>query len=87
MDEQIQENRSLFNDVSQVAVPTLTVAVQVAMAMKLPQWGLVINMIAQPFWIYSAWKAYKGAGQIGLLITTIIVTIVIGLGLINYWLL
>ena len=80
-------NKSLFNTITQIAIPTLTISVQVAIAMKLPQWGLVIKMIAQPFWIYSAWKAYKEAGQIGLLITTILVTVVIGFGLINYWLL
>jgi len=63
----------------------MTIAVQAAIALKLPQWGLVINMLAQPFWIYSAWKSYKQAGQTGLLVTTLIVTIIIGLGIINYW--
>ncbi len=82
---EIKDN-NLFNTIVQIAIPVLTISVQIAIAMKLPQWGLVINMIAQPFWIYSAWKAYKQAGQIGLLITTILVTIVIALGLINYWL-
>lgn len=77
--------RNLFNQITQIALPILTISVQIAIALKLPQWGLIINMIAQPFWIYSAWKSYKQAGQIGLLVTTIIVTIVIGLGIINYW--
>ena len=82
---EVKDNK-LFNTIVQVAIPVLTISVQIAIAMKLPQWGLVINMLAQPFWIYSAWKAYKQAGQIGLLITTVLVTIVIALGLINYWL-
>lgn len=81
-----ETNKNIFNTATQIALPVLTISVQVAIAMKLPQWGLVINMVAQPFWIYSAWKSYKQAGQIGLLITTIIVTIVIGVGLVNYWL-
>jgi len=81
----MQNNQKLFNQVTQIALPVLTISVQIAIAMKLPQWGLVINLIAQPFWIYSAWKSYKQAGQVGLLITTIIVTIVICLGIINYW--
>ena len=76
---------NLFNQITQIAIPVLTISVQIAFALKLPQWGLIINMIAQPFWIYSAWKSYKQAGQIGLFITTIIVTIIIGLGIINYW--
>lgn len=83
---QKQQSSTIFNSLTQIAIPILTISVQVAIAMKLPQWGLVINMIAQPFWIYSAWKAYKQAGQIGLLITTILVTLVIGFGLVNYWL-
>ena len=81
----MEKNKTLFNSLTQVALPILTISVQVAIALKMPQWGLVINMIAQPFWIYSAWKSYKQTGQVGLLITTIIVTIVIGLGIINYW--
>lgn len=76
---------NLFNQITQIAIPVLTISVQIAFAFKLPQWGLIINMIAQPFWIYSAWKSYKQAGQIGLFITTILVTIIIGLGIINYW--
>lgn len=76
-----------INAIVQVAIPGLTITTQIAIALKYPQWGLTINMLAQPFWIYSGWKAYKQAGQIGLFITTIIITIIIGLGIINYWLL
>ena len=78
-------NEKIFNLLTQFAIPILTISTQIAIALKYPQWGLVINMVAQPFWIYSGWKAYKKAGQIGLFITTIIITIVIGLGIINYW--
>lgn len=76
-----------LNLLAQIAIPTLTVATQVAIAFKYPQWGLVINMAAQPFWIYSAWKAYKQAGQIGLFVTAIMITVVIGFGILNYWVL
>lgn len=85
-DEEKSKDQNLFNTLTQFLIPILTIGVQVAIAFKHPEWGLVINMIAQPFWIYSAWRAYREAGQIGLLITTIIVTIVIGFGLANYWL-
>ncbi len=81
----MNDKSSLFNRATQIALPVMTVSVQVAIALKMPQWGLVINMLAQPFWIYSAWKSYKQAGQIGLLVTTLIVTVIIGLGIINYW--
>ncbi|MBI4974072.1 hypothetical protein HZC27_05685 [Candidatus Roizmanbacteria bacterium] len=81
----MKSKQSLFNKITQIALPLMTISVQVAIALKLPQWGLIINMLAQPFWIYSAWKSYKQAGQIGLLITTLVVTVIIGLGIINYW--
>lgn len=81
----MKNKSSLFNKTTQIALPVMTIAVQAAIALKLPQWGLVINMLAQPFWIYSAWKSYKQAGQIGLLITTLVVTVIIGLGIVNYW--
>jgi len=81
----MSNNKNSFNTLTQVAIPVLTVGTQLFIAMKLPQWGLIVNFIAQPFWLYSSWKSYKQAGQIGLLVTTILVTIIIGLGLINYW--
>lgn len=81
----MKNDSSLFNKTTQIALPVMTIAVQTAIALKLPQWGLIINMLAQPFWIYSAWKSYKQAGQIGLLVTTLIVTVIIGFGIINYW--
>ena len=80
-------NKKSFNLITQIAIPVLTVSAQVAIALKYPQWGLIINMLAQPFWLYSSWKAYKKAGQIGIFITTILITLVIGFGIINYWLL
>lgn len=81
----MDNKNNYFNILTQFALPVLTVSVQIAIALKMPQWGLIINMISQPFWLYTAWKAYKKAGQIGLLVTTVIVTIVIGFGIINYW--
>ena len=77
---------SLLNTVTQIAIPTLTIAAQLAIALKFPQWGLLINLLAQPFWLYSSWKAYKEAGQIGILLTTTILIIVIVFGVVNYWL-
>ena len=55
----MEKDKSLFNTITQVAIPVLTVGTQIAIALKYPQWGLVINLISQPFWIYSSWKAYK----------------------------
>jgi hypothetical protein len=74
----------MFNKITQVAMPVLTITAQVAVAMKYPQWSLVINLIAQPFWLYSAWKSYKQAGQIGFLISAILLTFIMIFGIYNY---
>ena len=79
------DNKNLFNSISQIAIPTLTIGAQISIALKYPQWGLVINLMVQPFWLYSTWKSYKEAGQIGLFVTAVMMTIVIIAGIINYW--
>jgi len=55
------------------------------LALKFPQLSLLLNLLAQPFWIYSAWQAFKQAGQIGMLINTIAFTLITAFGIINYW--
>ena len=80
-------NKKLFDRFAQFALPSLTIGAQIITALKYPEWGLVVNLAAQPFWLYSSWKAYKQAGQSGVLVTTIIMTIVLTFGIINYWLL
>lgn len=77
--------KKAFNSLTQLAIPTLTIGAQLVTASKNPQYGLIINLAAQPFWFYSSWKAYREAGQSGILITTTIFTIVTIAGIINYW--
>jgi hypothetical protein len=81
------ENKKFFNILAQFAIPSLTIGAQIALAFKFPQWALLISLASQPFWLYSSWKSYKQAGQIGILLTTIIFIIVTLAGLANYWLL
>jgi hypothetical protein len=81
------KNNKVFNNIAQIALPLLTIGAQVATSLKFPQWGLIIGLMVQPFWFYAAWKSFKQAGQIGILITTIIFTIVTAFGIANYWLL
>ena len=76
-----------FNSISQVALPIFTLGGQLAIAMKVPQWGLLLVLASQPFWLYSSWKSYKNAGQIGIFINTVIFSMVTIFGLINYWIL
>lgn len=75
-----------FNAISQFALPGLTIGGQIAIALKFPQFGLILNLMAQPFWFYSSWKAYKQAGQLGILVNTTIFTLVTVVGIVNYWL-
>ena len=78
-------NEKLFNSFSQVAIPLLTLSGQIFTSMKLPQWGLILLLTAQPFWLYSSWKSYKNAGQVGILINTVVFTLITIFGVVNYW--
>jgi hypothetical protein len=54
-------------------------------ALKLPQYGLIFALISEIFWLYSSYKAWKEADQIGIFINTIIITLIVIFGVINYW--
>lgn len=72
----MKKHHKSFDTFSQFALPVLTIGGQIALAMKYPEWALIIVLLSQPFWFYSSWKSYREAGQIGILITTIIYSIV-----------
>jgi hypothetical protein len=76
--------RKIFDSTAQIAIPVFTISAFLALSLKRPFLSLVLSMIAQPFWIYSAWKAYKNANQIGLFINTVVVAVIISFGIINY---
>ena len=82
---EMTKNEKTFNAIGQFALPGLTILAQIATSAKYPQIGLIIGLAAQPFWLYSSWKAYKQAGQSGLVVNTIIMTVIIAIGVINYW--
>jgi hypothetical protein len=78
------ENKKLDLFVN-ICIPTLTVLAYIIIGLKLPQWGLIVNLAVQPFWFYAAWKAYKEANQPGILITSVIITLSLIFGILNYW--
>lgn len=78
---------NMFNSLTQIVIPVLTIGGQIAIAMKFPQWGLIVALASQPFWLYSSWKSYKEAGQVGMFVNTVIFSIVTVYGLVNYWML
>ena len=79
--------KTLFDKATQILLPALTIIGFTLTSFKYPQYGLVFNLIAQIFWLYSGIKAWKQAGQIGIFITTLFITVVVSFGVINYWVL
>lgn len=54
-------------------------------SLKLPQYGLISLLISEIFWLYSSYKAWREAKQLGIFITTVFVTGTVLFGVINYW--
>ena len=78
---------SAFNTLMQVGLVGFTMLGFLLVSLKLPQYGVIANLIAQIFWFYSAYKAWKEANQLGIFINTIIIFLILVAGVINYWLL
>jgi len=74
-----------LNNLMQVGLVGFTILGFLLTGMKLPQYGLIANLISEIFWVYSAYKAWKEANQVGIFITTIVVGSIILFGVINYW--
>jgi hypothetical protein len=75
----------IFDRVTQVCLPTFTILGFAFTSMKKPELGLIFNLMAQAFWLYSSWQAWKKANQIGIFLTTIAITLILLYGVINYW--
>ena len=76
---------NFFDLLTQLLLPTLTILGFALTSIKKPELGLVASLVSEIFWLYSGWQAWKKAGQIGIFITTIIITIILSFGVINYW--
>ena len=84
-EKEFSKLEKIFNLVTQFALPTLTIIGFTLTASKNPRIGLLFNLVAQVFWVYSSYKAWKKAGQLGMFITSVIITVVVLYGLLNYW--
>lgn len=82
----IETKQKIFNSFMQIGLVGFTMLGFLLTSLKLPQYGVIANMISQIFWIYSSYKAWKQADQIGVFINTIIITAILIFGIINYWL-
>lgn len=74
-----------LNAFMQVGLVGMTAVGFLLTSLKFPEYGLVCNFIAQIFWFYSAYRAWKEANQIGLFINTSFITIILLVGIVNYW--
>lgn len=74
-----------LNNLIQIGLVFFTILGFLFTSLKLPAYGLIFNLIAQFFWINSSYKAWKNANQIGIFINTIIITLIVTWGIINYW--
>jgi hypothetical protein len=45
-------------------------------SVKLPHYGVIANLIGQVFWLYSSYRAWREADQIGIFISTICITLI-----------
>jgi hypothetical protein len=55
-------------------------------ALKLPQYGLIANLLSQFFWLYSAYHAWRRADQVGIFVASVCITLILIGGVLNYWL-
>jgi hypothetical protein len=81
------DRRRLFDTISNICLPVFTTLGFLLTSLKLPQWGLASNLFGEIFWLYSSYRAWKDANQIGIFINTILIFIILIGGVVNYWLL
>lgn len=74
-----------FDKITQFLLPALTITGFLLISLKKPQFGLVVSLFAQVFWVYSGWQSWRKASQIGVFVTVCVMTLVIIYGVINYW--
>lgn len=74
-----------LNSLMQTGLIFFTIVGFLLTALKLPQYGLIANLISEIFWLYSSYKAWREANQVGIFVATIVITFILISGVINYW--
>ncbi|RJQ34083.1 hypothetical protein C4568_02985 [Candidatus Parcubacteria bacterium] len=82
-----KEKHPLFNFFMQAGLLVFTAGGFLLTGMKMPEYGLISNLVAEVFWLYASYRAWKEADQYGIMINTVIITIVVIYGVLNYWVL
>lgn len=75
-----------FDIAAQILIPAFTLGGVLAISLKHPALGLLLNLLAQPFWLYSTYIAWRTQGQIGMFINTIAYACITAFGVFNYYL-
>jgi len=73
------------NMLFQVGLVFFSITWLLLISMKMPEYGLIMTLISQVFWLHSTYRAWKEADQIGLFINTVLYTMITLYGVINYW--
>ena len=81
----IEPQKRSINNFMQVGLVGFTILGFLLTSLKLPEYGLIASLISEVFWLYSTYKAWKEANQVGMFINTLIVTAILIFGVINYW--
>lgn len=81
----IEPQKRSINNFMQVGLVGFTILGFLLTSLKLPEYGLIASLISEVFWLYSTYKAWKEANQVGMFINTLIVTGILIFGVINYW--
>ncbi len=76
-----------LNTFTQIGLTVFGIGGYLLIALKMPQYGLLVALVGQVFWVRASYQAWKEADQIGIFITTIFITVIVLGGVINYWLL
>jgi hypothetical protein len=70
-----------FNNIVQIGLIGFTGLGFLLTSLKRPQYGLIANLVGQIFWLYSSYRAWREADQLGIFVSTIFVTIIQTTGL------
>jgi hypothetical protein len=81
----MQNKTKGFDKATQYLLPILTITGYLLISFKNPKIGLIFSLFSQVFWIYASYQSWKKANQKGIFITTIILTLTVIYGVINYW--
>lgn len=79
------KKKEIFDRLTQICLPTFTILGFAFTSLKKPELGLIFNLAAQVFWLYSSYQAWKKADQVGIFVTTLAITAILIYGVINYW--